>query len=488
MVDVPVANGFESAIDCVAWWGVAQGVGKQLYKPSAPVNRGEMALFLTRVISLTGGTLQPASKDYFSDDDGTAFNAADNALAEAGVVSGVGNGKYAPLEAVTRGQMAKFLVKSYEYRARNTLPTGGPYFDDVTPATPFADFINTAATAQFAAGYADGQYHQDQKVTRDQMAAFLTRVLEKTVTDAGATVPAAPAARAALAAYVADDTKLYLRDLAAGTETLLYTAPGGSTITATSVAPDGSSVLFAQTTPSSSGSSVVTVVESVPAAGGTPSNADPSGVLKPYIVDHISWGAQVVASVFGIDRPDAMFLLDPAKQSAAQKIPGSLSTDCTSVDSLARTGLLLFSGCTSGVVLGDASGSSFGIINSAADVDFAVPSPNGQQIAFARSEYNSTDDYLGDDLLVAPSVGGTGKVVAHLVDATGAQPWVVNELAWQDPATLLYTADQFDNNTGDQVSPSQVYSVSAAGGATPQAVTGWSGADQVALSARPAVS
>ena len=111
-----------------------------------------------------------------------------NALAAAGVVSGKADGTYAPAEHVTRAQMATFLVRAFEFAAGTALPAGPDYFLD-DGFSPHAANIDKAALAGFTGGSAGGLYRPLADVARDQMASFLTRVLDKLVDDGEATVP-----------------------------------------------------------------------------------------------------------------------------------------------------------------------------------------------------------------------------------------------------------------------------------------------------------
>ena len=67
-----------------------------------------MAAFLVRALDVP-----PATKDWFADDDGSTLEAAINAMAEAGLTSGCGPSAFCPSRAVTREQMAAFLVRAF---------------------------------------------------------------------------------------------------------------------------------------------------------------------------------------------------------------------------------------------------------------------------------------------------------------------------------------------------------------------------------------
>jgi hypothetical protein len=157
--DVPAGNVHESAIDCVAWWGVTSGRGGR-YEPLAGVSRGQMASFLAAAILRSGGTL-PA---------------------------GVDGDRYAPDAPVSRGQMATFLARAVEQRTGDRLTgTTDWFFDDETSAHEAN--VNATASEGLASGSGGGGYSPAGTVRRDQMASFLARLLEVYVEREDASLP-----------------------------------------------------------------------------------------------------------------------------------------------------------------------------------------------------------------------------------------------------------------------------------------------------------
>ena len=195
--DVPASSAHEAAVDCAVHWQVANGRNAASSGPTERVDRAQMAAFIARLVQRSGGTLPAASRDWYGDDGGSPHQDSINRLAEAGIVAGKRPGTYAPQEGVTRAQMAAFLSRAYDYRARQAgeqpLPEGGDHFsdDDTSPLEPE---IDKAAAAGFAGGYGDGTYRPGVVVQRGQMAAFLARTLDLVVENGMATVPAAPRA------------------------------------------------------------------------------------------------------------------------------------------------------------------------------------------------------------------------------------------------------------------------------------------------------
>src|SRR4051812_45952342 len=90
--DVPQGAPHEDTIDCVVWWKVANGTGLTTYNPSGQVSRAQMASFIARMVDATSQDLPAATSDHFADDNGNVHEANINRLAEAGIVSGRGDG------------------------------------------------------------------------------------------------------------------------------------------------------------------------------------------------------------------------------------------------------------------------------------------------------------------------------------------------------------------------------------------------------------
>lgn len=169
-------NIHEANIEAIAAEGITRGCNppiNDLYCPSSTVTRGQMAAFLNR-----GLDLPAATTDYFTDDDGTTFEADINAVAAAGISKGCNpptNDEYCPNGSVTREQMAAFLNRAFNYPAATT-----DYFTD-DESSIFAADINAIAAEGITAGCnppANDNYCPTAPVRRDQMASFFARGLD----------------------------------------------------------------------------------------------------------------------------------------------------------------------------------------------------------------------------------------------------------------------------------------------------------------------
>jgi hypothetical protein len=100
-----------------------------------------------------------------------------NRLAAFGVTSGCGGGNYCPDSAVTREQMAVFLLVAEEGSGYTPPNCVTPAFNDVPCGSPFARWINelTNPARAITAGCGGGNYCPTAPVTRETMAVFLLR-------------------------------------------------------------------------------------------------------------------------------------------------------------------------------------------------------------------------------------------------------------------------------------------------------------------------
>ena len=180
-------NVHEAAIHCVVWHGVAQGTSATTYSPRNGVTRAQMASFTARTIEAAGAQLPPG-QDQFNDVDGNTHENNIERLAAAGIVQGVGEGRYAPGATVTRAQMASFLARTFEFVHGQPLPVADTAFTDIAGNT-HEDNIRRVAGAGFAQGTTATTYSPANDVRRDQMASFLARMLERFAADGRITPP-----------------------------------------------------------------------------------------------------------------------------------------------------------------------------------------------------------------------------------------------------------------------------------------------------------
>ena len=92
-------------------------------------------------------------------------------LASRGVVAAE-QGRFEPSKAMTRGETARLLVL-----AQGIAPLYGPSsFSDVKSEDLFHPYIQAAAKSGIFAGFEDGTFQPNDRITREQMAAVLSRI------------------------------------------------------------------------------------------------------------------------------------------------------------------------------------------------------------------------------------------------------------------------------------------------------------------------
>jgi hypothetical protein len=117
-----------------------------------------------------------ATVDHFTDVKGSTFESDINRLAEAGITKGCNppaNDRFCPGDRVSREQMAAFVVRALELTADSH-----PGFNDVASSNTFVSDIAKLATAGITKGCNppdNTNYCPKDPVTRGQMAAFIHR-------------------------------------------------------------------------------------------------------------------------------------------------------------------------------------------------------------------------------------------------------------------------------------------------------------------------
>ncbi|MGY1641629.1 S-layer homology domain-containing protein [Geodermatophilus sp. SYSU D00703] len=203
--DVPAGSQFAADVDWLVTEGIASGYRDGTFRPTAPVTRQAMALFLYRFSHPGGGTpaCDPDDPGPFSDvAPSDAACGAIRWLVGVGVTSGYDGGVFKPGAAVTRQAMAQFLYRLSHGSAAAPGCTSGP-FSDVAPSDAACGAISWLVGVGVTGGYAGGVFKPGAAVTRQAMAAFLHRYWQVLNADLGADVsyPQCPSSRPAGQAF-----------------------------------------------------------------------------------------------------------------------------------------------------------------------------------------------------------------------------------------------------------------------------------------------
>jgi hypothetical protein len=165
-------------IDFVAMWGLLTGVGNGRFSPDAAMTRG---MFVTVLGRLAGVDAAAAGGSGFTDVKPGAYYAVYvKWAAEEGIVSGVGGGLFAPDREISREEMATMLLhyaKKTGYAL--TAPAGNGGFADYERIAPWArDAVKAMAQVGVIRGKAANVFDPQGKATRAEASAMLRRFIE----------------------------------------------------------------------------------------------------------------------------------------------------------------------------------------------------------------------------------------------------------------------------------------------------------------------
>ncbi len=172
-LDVAPASGFHDFIGKLVGNGVSAGCGGGQYCPGEAVTRQQMAHFLLAAKEGAAYTPPACTADPYPD-----VAAADpfcrwiQELVARGVTSACGSGGFCPGDPVRRDLMARLVVKTLESPGADCLPSP---FSDVASDDPACRWINELAALGATAGCGGGKYCPSNPLTREEMALVLVK-------------------------------------------------------------------------------------------------------------------------------------------------------------------------------------------------------------------------------------------------------------------------------------------------------------------------
>ena len=161
---------YEKAIEAVAAAGVMPGCTTRHFCPKTVVTKGKMAAYLARALHLKA-TVKTKFRDVPS-----SLKTYVKKVVAAGIMDGCTKTRFCPSTPITRGRMAALLVKALHLKT-----TGNGHFKDVPKRHRFATAIGRLAAAGLTVTCAKGRFCPDRKITRAETAAFLAKVMARTV-------------------------------------------------------------------------------------------------------------------------------------------------------------------------------------------------------------------------------------------------------------------------------------------------------------------
>ncbi len=172
--DVPTSQQFYTEIGKLSARGITVGAGNGNYLPDQAVTRQEMAAFIIRALG-DFDPPPPTSQRFADVPPENPFYAFIEQMAVRGITGGCDQDGtiYCPGDPVTREQMAAFMLRAVGEFLPPTPPS--QRFTDVPPANQFYPFIDRLWIRGITVGCGGTSFCPTSPVSRGQMAAFLVR-------------------------------------------------------------------------------------------------------------------------------------------------------------------------------------------------------------------------------------------------------------------------------------------------------------------------
>jgi uncharacterized repeat protein (TIGR01451 family) len=176
--DVLPGHPFYDVISRLSARGITSGCGGGNYCPDAGVTREQMAAFILRARGEFNPPV-PGSQRFNDVPPSNPFYSFIDRIADLQITAGCSTSPplYCPSGAVSREQMAAFIIRALHDPGYTPPPPGSQRFNDVPPSSPFYGFIEEMAVRNITSGCSaiPPLYCPSDTVTRAQMAAFLLK-------------------------------------------------------------------------------------------------------------------------------------------------------------------------------------------------------------------------------------------------------------------------------------------------------------------------
>ncbi|WP_347860944.1 S-layer homology domain-containing protein [Salimicrobium sp. PL1-032A] len=170
--DVPGSSFASPSIDYLSSKKIFKGYDREYFSPDQEVTRREAIMILDR--SLVLSQEQPTGSTYTDIDESMdAYDSITKWTMEA-MVDGTTDGRFRPDDALTRGELAKVLVKGFDMKMTETTGT----FTDVPDSYWASPYIETLASYEIITGYEDNRFQPQKAVTRQELALLVERTMQ----------------------------------------------------------------------------------------------------------------------------------------------------------------------------------------------------------------------------------------------------------------------------------------------------------------------
>ncbi|MFZ0475552.1 MAG: NlpC/P60 family protein [Halobacillus sp.] len=163
--DVNEGTIYYEPIHALADKEIVQGYTDGEFKYRSEITRAEAALMITRLLNLDTENAPPAP---FTDvKQGEWYSGAVNALYDAGIIVGNGDGLFGTNEDITRAELSKIIVEGYnlEMQEVNALP-----FEDVNNQAWYTDYLRVLYSHGLISGTSATTFEPNEPMIRGDFA------------------------------------------------------------------------------------------------------------------------------------------------------------------------------------------------------------------------------------------------------------------------------------------------------------------------------
>jgi len=121
-------------------------------------------------------TFQYDAERQFADTQNHWAKNAISSLVEKGIITGINDTEFKPEEKITRAQFARLLITALDIGVNQGAALS---FKDVPGSAWYHDSVVAAVNAGLITGYGDGFFAPDENISREQMAVIISRALQK---------------------------------------------------------------------------------------------------------------------------------------------------------------------------------------------------------------------------------------------------------------------------------------------------------------------
>ncbi|CAH2464869.1 MULTISPECIES: NEAT domain-containing leucine-rich repeat protein [Bacillus cereus group] len=171
--DVPKGHWSEKAINYLAKEKLFIGYGNGQFGFGDNITRGQVAVLIQKYLKLEQNVEQ---KTKFTDTKGNMYEGAIEAVTQAGIMTGDGNGTFRPNGVLTRYEMSVVLQKVFQLKENENSVES---FKDVPKGHWAEGYVKALADNNISKGDGKGDFSGDDFVTREQYAQFLYNAIIK---------------------------------------------------------------------------------------------------------------------------------------------------------------------------------------------------------------------------------------------------------------------------------------------------------------------